>query len=60
MRGYRFSYDMLGEAARTMADVNRYYDFYADAIEKSGRSVEGGDPNDLPGISVKLLALHPR
>ena len=60
MRRYRFSYDMLGEAARTMADADRYFDSYADAIEKIGRSGEGGDPNELPGISVKLSALHPR
>ena len=60
MRGHRFSYDMLGEAARTMADADRYFEAYADAIDKIGNAAMGDDPFDQPGISVKLSALHPR
>lgn len=60
MRRYRFSYDMLGEAARTMADADRYFEAYADAIEAIGQGSEGDDSFDKPGISVKLSALHPR
>lgn len=58
-RGYTHSYDMLGEAARTMADADRYFDAYADAIRAIG-AVCGGDVRANPGISVKLSALHPR
>jgi RHH-type proline utilization regulon transcriptional repressor/proline dehydrogenase/delta 1-pyrroline-5-carboxylate dehydrogenase len=59
-RGYRYSYDMLGEAARTMADADRYFDSYADAIERIGVKARGRGPIEAPGISVKLSALHPR
>jgi RHH-type proline utilization regulon transcriptional repressor/proline dehydrogenase/delta 1-pyrroline-5-carboxylate dehydrogenase len=66
-REFRYSYDMLGEAARTAADAGRYYDAYANAIAAIGkaaqppRSGEGGDETARrPGISVKLSALHPR
>ncbi|HZD24820.1 MAG TPA: bifunctional proline dehydrogenase/L-glutamate gamma-semialdehyde dehydrogenase PutA, partial [Alphaproteobacteria bacterium] len=59
-RGYRHSYDMLGEAARTMADARRYMDSYAHAIEAVGRAAAGRGPIESPGISVKLSALHPR
>jgi len=48
---YRFSYDMLGEAARSAEDAARYFDAYARAI----RGTPAGD-----GVSVKLSALHPR
>jgi RHH-type proline utilization regulon transcriptional repressor/proline dehydrogenase/delta 1-pyrroline-5-carboxylate dehydrogenase len=58
-RGYRHSFDMLGEGARTAADAARYVDAYANAIEAIGRSAEGTLPG-RPGISVKLSALHPR
>jgi RHH-type proline utilization regulon transcriptional repressor/proline dehydrogenase/delta 1-pyrroline-5-carboxylate dehydrogenase len=58
-RGYSYSYDMLGEAARTMADARRYHRAYADAIAAIGRAA-GGDIRANPGISVKLSALHPR
>ena len=51
LQGYRFSYDMLGEAARTAQDALRYFEAYAHAI----RSTPAGD-----GVSVKLSALHPR
>jgi RHH-type proline utilization regulon transcriptional repressor/proline dehydrogenase/delta 1-pyrroline-5-carboxylate dehydrogenase len=57
--GYRHSFDMLGEGARTAADARRYFDSYANAIEAIGRSADGVLP-DRPGISVKLSALHPR
>ncbi|MFQ6549508.1 L-glutamate gamma-semialdehyde dehydrogenase [Aestuariibius sp. 2305UL40-4] len=57
--GYRFSYDMLGEGARTRADADRYAQSYADAIDHIGASARGALP-DRPGISVKLSALHPR
>ena len=59
-RGYRFSYDMLGEAARTMADADRYFDAYAAAIRTIGEAAAGRGPIEAPGISVKLSALHPR
>jgi len=57
--GYTYSYDMLGEAAYTLSDAQRYHDSYANAI--AGLShVEGASIRDKPGISVKLSALHPR
>jgi RHH-type proline utilization regulon transcriptional repressor/proline dehydrogenase/delta 1-pyrroline-5-carboxylate dehydrogenase len=56
----RYSFDMLGEGARTAADANRYFKSYASAIEAIGR-VAGDQPlPDRPGISIKLSALHPR
>ncbi len=58
-RGYRYSYDMLGEAARTMADAKRYFEAYRDAITAIGAAA-GAGVIDGPGISVKLTALHPR
>ncbi len=58
--GYRHSYDMLGEAARTMADADRYLASYADAIVAIGRAARGPDLFARPSISVKLSALHPR
>ena len=58
--GYRHSYDMLGEAARTAADARRYFDSYRKAIAAIGRHADGRDVADAPGISVKLSALHPR
>ncbi|MFC3269311.1 bifunctional proline dehydrogenase/L-glutamate gamma-semialdehyde dehydrogenase PutA [Vulcaniibacterium thermophilum] len=59
---YRYSFDMLGEAALTAKDAQRYLDAYRMAIHAIGRSV-GGAPTDVfaaPSISVKLSALHPR
>jgi RHH-type proline utilization regulon transcriptional repressor/proline dehydrogenase/delta 1-pyrroline-5-carboxylate dehydrogenase len=56
----RYSFDMLGEGARTAADAVRYFDAYASAIEAIGRSAGGRPLPDRPGISVKLSALHPR
>ncbi len=59
-RGYRHSFDMLGEGARTQADAKRYWQAYADAIEAIGEAVGKTDLPDRMGISVKLSALHPR
>ncbi|ASJ70602.1 bifunctional proline dehydrogenase/L-glutamate gamma-semialdehyde dehydrogenase PutA [Granulosicoccus antarcticus] len=58
-QGYTYSYDMLGEAARTDADAVRYHKAYADAITAIGKAAKG-DVRSSPGISVKLSALHPR
>jgi RHH-type transcriptional regulator, proline utilization regulon repressor / proline dehydrogenase / delta 1-pyrroline-5-carboxylate dehydrogenase len=58
--GYRHSYDMLGEAARTAADARRYFSSYHAAIAAIGAAVAGRDITEAPGISVKLSALHPR
>jgi RHH-type proline utilization regulon transcriptional repressor/proline dehydrogenase/delta 1-pyrroline-5-carboxylate dehydrogenase len=59
-RGYRHSFDMLGEAARTAEDARRYFDAYAGAIAAVGKVAAGLGPVAGPGISVKLSALHPR
>ncbi|NNF15733.1 MAG: bifunctional proline dehydrogenase/L-glutamate gamma-semialdehyde dehydrogenase PutA [Gammaproteobacteria bacterium] len=61
-REYRYSFDMLGEAALTAKDARRYFDAYASAIEHIGTSAASRGVNtfDSPGISVKLSALHPR
>ncbi len=59
-QGYRYSYDMLGEGARTAADAARYTERYAGAIAAIGAAVGGRGVIDAPGISVKLSALHPR
>jgi RHH-type proline utilization regulon transcriptional repressor/proline dehydrogenase/delta 1-pyrroline-5-carboxylate dehydrogenase len=58
--GFTYSYDMLGEAAMTAADAERYYRSYQDAIHAIGRVAAGRGIHDGPGISVKLSALHPR
>ncbi len=59
-KGYVYSYDMLGEAARTMADADRYYESYEKAIKVIGKAANGRGPKRSPGISVKLSAIHPR
>ncbi|WP_206668010.1 trifunctional transcriptional regulator/proline dehydrogenase/L-glutamate gamma-semialdehyde dehydrogenase [Teichococcus oryzae] len=59
-RGFRYSYDMLGEAAMTAADAARYLHDYRTAIEAIGRASDGRGLRDGPGISIKLSALHPR
>src|SRR5260221_2680621 len=56
----RYSFDMLGEGARTSADAERYFNSYASAIEAIGRTADNRPLPDRPGISVKLSALHPR
>ncbi len=58
--GPRYSFDMLGEGARTASDAQRYFDAYASAIEAIGRTAGDRPLPDRPGISVKLSALHPR
>ncbi len=57
---YRYSFDMLGEGARTAADAERYFASYAAAIEAIGRAAGNRPLPERPGISVKLSALHPR
>ncbi|HLF67140.1 MAG TPA: bifunctional proline dehydrogenase/L-glutamate gamma-semialdehyde dehydrogenase PutA, partial [Gammaproteobacteria bacterium] len=54
---YRYSYDMLGEAAKTQIDAKLYFQKYSEAIHAIGMHV---GPISSPGISVKLSALHPR
>jgi len=60
-RAYRHSYDMLGEAALTAQDAQRYFDAYSQSIAAIGAAADGvSSVSDAPGISVKLSALHPR
>jgi len=62
-QGYVYSYDMLGEGARTMADADMYFKAYENAIIAIGKvavSSGKGDPRKVPGISIKLSAIHPR
>lgn len=56
----RFSYDMLGEGARTDADAQRYLASYAAAIERIAAARRGGGPEAADGISIKLSALFAR
>ncbi len=58
--GYTYSYDMLGEAARTDADAARYHLAYSSAITSIAAACTHDDIRQNPGISVKLSALHPR
>ncbi|KDN25992.1 bifunctional proline dehydrogenase/pyrroline-5-carboxylate dehydrogenase [Moraxella bovoculi 237] len=58
--GYRFSFDMLGEAAMTEADADRYYNDYVTAIHAIGKDAQGRGVYNGNGISVKLSAIHPR
>jgi len=59
-REFRYSFDMLGEGARTAADAERYFDAYAAAIAAIGARAGNAALPARPGISVKLSALHPR
>ncbi|HEX7199687.1 MAG TPA: proline dehydrogenase family protein, partial [Dongiaceae bacterium] len=59
-RGFRYSYDMLGEAAVTMGQAERYFAEYQNAIRAIGAESAGRGIYDGPGISIKLSALHPR
>jgi RHH-type proline utilization regulon transcriptional repressor/proline dehydrogenase/delta 1-pyrroline-5-carboxylate dehydrogenase len=59
-KGYLYSFDMLGEAARTEADALRYHRAYSDAISSLDSGSNGPDIRYNHGISVKLSALHPR
>lgn len=58
--GYRFSYDMLGEAARTMIDAERYFASYRMAIQHIGAASRNQGVIKGPSISIKLSALYPR
>jgi RHH-type proline utilization regulon transcriptional repressor/proline dehydrogenase/delta 1-pyrroline-5-carboxylate dehydrogenase len=65
---FHYSFDMLGEAARTAGDATRYYDAYAGAIaaiskvagKTTGQGAGAMALSAQPGLSVKLSALHPR
>ena len=59
-REFRYSFDMLGEGARTADDAEKYFDAYAGAIAAIGASAGNAAWPARPGISVKLSALHPR
>ncbi|MEP6785941.1 MAG: trifunctional transcriptional regulator/proline dehydrogenase/L-glutamate gamma-semialdehyde dehydrogenase [Sphingomonadales bacterium] len=59
-KGFAYSYDMLGEAATTAADAERYYRDYENAIHAIGKASAGRGVFGGPGISIKLSALHPR
>ncbi len=58
--GFRYSYDMLGEAATTAKDAARYYQDYEQAIHAIGKAAQNRGIYEGPGISIKLSALHPR
>jgi len=59
-QGFRYSYDMLGEAALTMEDAKRYRVAYEQAIHAIGKASARRGVYEGPGISIKLSALHPR
>lgn len=58
--GYRYTYDMLGEAALTDEDARAYFESYRHAIEAIGKDAQARGPIDGPGVSVKISGLHPR
>jgi RHH-type proline utilization regulon transcriptional repressor/proline dehydrogenase/delta 1-pyrroline-5-carboxylate dehydrogenase len=59
-RGFTYSYDMLGEAAVTASDADRYYRDYEQAVHAIGTASAGRGIFEGPGVSIKLSALHPR
>ena len=59
-QGFAYSYDMLGEGARTRADAARYLDAYLDALERVAGSSRSTELMLRPSLSIKLSALHPR
>ena len=59
-KGYQYSYDMLGEAAKTAKDASKYFLSYSKAISKLSEAAVHDKVRDNPGISIKLSALHPR
>ena len=59
-QGFRYSFDMLGEAALSAQDAARYLAAYEAAIHAIGQAAAGRGVYDSPGISIKLSALHPR
>ena len=58
--GYRYSFDMLGEAALTAQDAQQYFQAYSHAIDAVGAAYKGWGPVAGGSVSVKLSALHPR
>ena len=59
-RGFTYSFDMLGEGARTMRDADGYFEAYKTAINAIGKANAQKSLEDSAGISVKLSAIHPR
>src|SRR5260221_4270988 len=59
-RDFLYSFDMLGEGARTADDAERYFESYANAIDVIGKNAGNEALPKRPGISVKLSALHSR
>lgn len=59
-KGFTFSFDMLGEAAMTAADADRYFNDYLHAIEEVGKDAEGRNIYNGNSVSVKLSAIHPK
>lgn len=59
-KGFTYSYDMLGEAACTKQDAQRYFLSYSDSITEIAKAKLSDDIRENPGISIKLSALHPR
>ena len=59
-KGFTFSFDMLGEAAMTEADAQRYFNDYLHAIEEVGKDAAGRTIYNGNSVSVKLSAIHPK
>ena len=59
-KGFTFSFDMLGEAAMTQADADRYFNDYLHAIEEVGKNAVGRTIYNSNSVSVKLSAIHPK
>lgn len=59
-KGFTYSFDMLGEAALTTVDADKYFQDYLMAIEAVGRDKYGLETSPAPSVSIKLSALHPR
>lgn len=58
--GYTFSYDMLGEAALTQRDADKFFAAYKNSIQVLADQCKSDSVAENPGISIKLSALHPR
>ena len=58
--GFLYSYDMLGEGAKTMADARRYLDSYERALERIAAAAPRAELMRRPSLSIKLSAFHPR
>ena len=59
-KGYTYSFDMLGEAAMTQVDAERYLEDYLNAIRTVGADTYPRGQALAPSVSIKLSALHPR